>query len=311
MAGPIDDVVREILVRQLDAWGPAALHRAKRATFVQAYGGPVGGLAEAAIRVFDEFTDLLRGRRLTLPVVGPTVDAAALDRVVRELDRPSGLDVHPVAGGVDALPAVLSAASAGGAPLLAFVDATTGPPPSAAALAAIAKGKPAELLLVLGAGGRGLDHRAALRTAGFPLVADVELVARDGAGAAGGDETRLVAFATGSGKSLDAFKDAMWAVDEYAGVRYRDPHDPEGHLLDISERPHPGPLRRELLAHLDTVGRATVTELRQFTVTDTVYRSADATRVITALLTGGHIRRDPPSGRLAGDVLIEPTGTAA
>jgi len=359
MTGPIDDVVREILVRQLDAWGPAALHRAKRATFVQAYGGPVGGLAEAAIRVFDEFTDLLRGRRLTLPVVGPSVDGAALDRVVRELDRPSGLDVHPVTGGVDALPAVLSAASAGGAPLLAFVDATTGPPPSAAALTAIAKGKPAELLLVLGAAGRGFDHRAALAAAGFPLVADVELVARDGAGgapgardggggapgesdgdggapgaggsrgaeagsgggrepgrpatrgAAGGDEARLVAFATGSGKSLDAFKDAMWAVDEYAGVRYRDPHDPEGHLLDISERPHPGPLRRELLAHLDTVGRATVTELRQFTVTDTVYRSADATRVITALLTGGQIRRDPPSGRLAGDVLIEPTGTAA
>jgi hypothetical protein len=295
MAGPIDDVVREILVRQLDAWGPAALHRAKRATFAQAYGGPPDGLPEAALRVFDEFTDLLRGRRLTAPVVAPSPDRAALDAVYQELDRPSGLDIHAVEGGVDTLPAVLTAASAAGAPLFAFLDASTGPAPSAATLAAVAKGKPGELLIVLAAG--AADHRAMLGSAGFPLVADVELVARDGT-------ARLVAFATAAGKSLDTFKDAMWAVDEYAGVRYRDPQDPEGHLLDISERPHPGPLRRELLAHLAEVGRATVTDLRRFTVTDTVYRAADANRVLTTLLGAGQVTRDPPTGRLGGDVVI-------
>ncbi|GIF61916.1 hypothetical protein [Asanoa iriomotensis] len=295
MGGPIDDVVREILVRQLDAWGPAALHRSKRATFAQAYGGAPDGLPEAALRVFDEFTDLLRGRRLTAPVVAPSPDRAALDAVYQELDRPSGLDIHAVEGGVDTLPAVLTAASAAGAPLLAFLDTAGGPQPAAGTLAAVARGKPGELLLVLAAGAR--DHRAALAAAGFPLVADVELVARDGT-------ARLVAFATGAGKSLDAFKDAMWAVDEYAGVRYRDPQDPEGHLLDISERPHPGPLRRELLAHLAEVGRATVTDLRRFTVTDTVYRAADANRVLTSLLTAGQLTRDPPTGRLGGDVVI-------
>ncbi|GIF66677.1 hypothetical protein Ais01nite_47120 [Asanoa ishikariensis] len=298
MGGPIDDVVREILVRQLDAWGPAALHRSKRATFAQAYGGPPDGLPEAALRVFDEFTDLLRGRRLTAPVIAPSPDRAALDAVYQELDRPSGLDIHAVDGGVDTLPAVLTAASAAGAPLLAFLDAATGPP-SAATLAAVARGKPGELLLVLAEGFR--EHRAMLSAAGFPLVADVELVARDGS-------ARLVVFATGSGKSLDTFKDAMWAVDEYAGVRYRDPHDPEGHLLDISERPHPGPLRRELLAHLAEVGRATVTELRQFTVTDTVYRAGDANRVLTTLLNAGQVTRDPPAGRLGGDVVISSGG---
>ncbi|GIF50572.1 hypothetical protein DFJ67_4251 [Asanoa ferruginea] len=295
MSGPVDDVVREILVRQLDAWGPAALHRSKRATFAQAYGGPPEGLAEAALRVFDEFTDLLRGRRLTAPVVSPAPDRAALDAVYQELDRPSGLDIHAVEGGVDTLPAVLRAASAAGAPLFAFLDAATGPAPSAATFAAVAKGKPGELLLVLAAG--AADHRAMLGEAGFPLVADVELVARDGTAC-------LVAFATAAGKSLDTFKDAMWAVDEYAGVRYRDPHDPEGHLLDISERPHPGPLRREILAHLAEAGPATVTDLRRFTVTDTVYRAADANRVLTTLLGAGQVTRDPPAGRLGGDVVI-------
>ncbi len=111
MGGPINDVVREILVRQLDAWGPAALHRSKRATFAQAYAGPPDGLPEAALRVFDEFTDLLRGRRLTAPVVAPSPDRAALDAVYQELDRPSGLDIHAVEGGVDTLPAVLTAAN--------------------------------------------------------------------------------------------------------------------------------------------------------------------------------------------------------
>ncbi len=299
MGGPINDVVREILVRQLDAWGPAALHRSKRATFAQAYAGPPDGLPEAALRVFDEFTDLLRGRRLTAPVVAPSPDRAALDAVYQELDRPSGLDIHAVEGGVDTLPAVLTAASAAGAPLLAFLDAATGPPPAAATLAAVAKGKPGELLRVLGEGAG--DHRAMLSAAGFPLVADVELVDRAG-------DARLVAFATGSGKSLDTFKDAMWAVDEYAGVRYRDPHDPERHLLDISERPHPGPLRRELLAHLAEVGRATVTDLRRFTVTDTVYRAGDANRVLTTLLSAGQVTRDPPAGRLGGDVVISSAG---
>src|SRR5258708_4643109 len=79
-----------------------------------------------------------------------------------------------------------------------------------------------------------------------------------------GTQSRLLAFATSSAKSLEAFKNCLWAVDEYAGVRYRDPGDPEGHLMDISLRPDPGPLRRELLAHLDAAGGCRVTELRHF-----------------------------------------------
>ncbi|MFD0823429.1 hypothetical protein ACFQ0D_35090, partial [Micromonospora zhanjiangensis] len=148
-----------------------------------------------------------------------------------------------------------------------------------------------------------LDPRAVLRERGHPLVTAVELVA-DG-------DVELVAFGTSSGRGLDAFKDAMWAVDEFAGVRYRDPRDPAGHLLDVSLTPHPGPLRRELLAHLAATGPGTVTELRSFTGTETVYRPADTNRVLTALLAAGLVTRSPEHGRLAGDVLITPTAAPA
>ena len=140
-------------------------------------------------------------------------------------------------------------------------------------------------------------YRADLRTAGFPLVTAVEL-------ATGEEPGELLVYATTLGKNLEAFKETLWAVDEFAGVRYRDPGDPERHLIDISLNPHPGPLRRELLAHLAEVGEATVTELRTFALTETVYRAADATRVLHALLTAGSVTRRPEQGRLGGDVVI-------
>jgi hypothetical protein len=129
------------------------------------------------------------------------------------------------------------------------------------------------------------------------LVAAVELAVDEAPG-------QVLVFGTQSGKSLEGFKDALWAVDEYAGVRYRDPGDPDRHLIDISLTPHPGPLRRELLAHLAATGEATVTELRTFALTETVYRAADATRVLQALLTAGSVTRRPEHGRLGGDVVI-------
>ncbi|MFB9239920.1 hypothetical protein ACFFWC_31080 [Plantactinospora siamensis] len=168
---------------------------------------------------------------------------------------------------------------------------------------AVAAGRPGELLLVLPAAARDRDRPVdALAAAGFPLVTEVELVPVDGAPA------ELVVFATASGHGLDAFKDALWNLDEYAGVRYRDPRDPEGHLLDISLSPHPGPLRRELLARLAT-GPASVAELRRFAAAATVYRSADVNSVLTALLAAGTLSRAPEHGRLSGDVVISAAAT--
>jgi hypothetical protein len=281
----VSGVVQEMLVRYLDVWTPTALH-ARRATFAYASHSSEPGLPEAALRVFAEFSDRLRGRRLGFVVVTPSTVAG--------LASAADLDVYPVAGPPDErLPVALKAAGSAKAPLLAFCDLPGSPP--AGLLAAVTAGKPAELMLVT-TPGTWSSLRETLRAAGFTLTSGVELV--DGG-------ARLVAFASSQDRSLEAFKNAMWAVDEYAGVRYRDPGDPDGHLLDISLKPHPGPLRRELLAHLASAGGGrTVTELRRFTLTDTVYRSADTTAAIASLLTAGAVTREPEAGRLSGDVVI-------
>ncbi|MGC4889006.1 hypothetical protein [Micromonospora sp. DT227] len=292
-----DAVLRELLVRQLDHWLPAALHRARRATLALAYAGGEAGGAEAALRVVAEFADRLRGRRLTVLVLadGDAELPARLGAV--EATLPADVAVHLVPGRPDRLPVALKAAGAAGAPLLAVVD---GGAPDPALLTAVASGRPAELLLVT-APGRSL--RPALTAAGFPLVTEVELVPEDG-------PARRLGYATGSDRGLETMKDALWAVDEYAGVRYRDPADPAGRLLEITLDPEPGPLRRELLAELARSGPRTVTELRRFAATATVYRAADANRALTSLLTAGAVTRDPEPGRLGGDVVIS-AGTTA
>jgi hypothetical protein len=281
----VTGVVQELLVRYLDVWTPTALH-ARRATFAYASTSSAPALPEAALRVFAEFADRMRGRRLGFVVVTP-------DALTGLAAAPADLGVFPVGGPpVERLPVALKAAGSAKAPLLAFLDLPDGP--SGEVLAAVTAGKPAELMLVT-APGTWRDVREHLRTAGFTLTSGVELVDTD---------NRLVAFASSQDRSLEAFKNAMWAVDEYAGVRYRDPGDPDGHLLDISLRPHPGPLRRELLAHLADTGGRTVSELRRFTLTDTVYRSSDTNAAITSLLTAGAVTRAPEAGRLAGDVVV-------
>lgn len=298
-ADPIGAVKRELLVRQLDSWAPAAMHRSRRATFAQAYAGPDDGAADAALRVFTEFADLLRGRRMTVLTIAAPTEKLAVPHTATQPELPAEVTAHLMPGDPARLPVALKAAGAAGAPVFAYLDATGGPQPDLDTLVAATVGRPAELLLALDPPTpAGPDLRRMLTEAGFPLVTEVELVADAPAG------PERIVFGTGSGKRLDAFKDALWAVDEYAGVRYRDPGDPEGHLLDISLNPHPGPLRRELLARLATAGRASVTQLRQFTAERTIYRAADTNRVLGALLAAGLVSRDPAVGRLSGDVTI-------
>lgn len=297
---PIDTVKRELLVRHLQAWAAGALHKARRVTYVHGYADADGGAAaEAALRVLTDLPDLARGRELSMVAVGDDV-AGVGERLVaaqRDAGASAGLAVLPVGGGTDArLSVALRAASASGVPLLAFLDAAgASEPPAVTTVAAVAAGKPAEVLLVLPADVSVDRYRAT----GFPLVTVAEL-------ATGEEPGEVVAFATGSARSLESFKEALWAVDEFAGVRLRDPGDPERHLIDISLAPHPGPLRREILAHLSGAGSATVTELRTFTLTETVYRAADATRVLHQMIDAGVVSRHPEHGRLGGDVVIRP-----
>jgi|SRR5581483_5356919 len=275
----IAGVTRELLVRYLDTWTPTALHSARGATFVQVWSGaPDIETAEAALQVFGEFTDRLRGRRLTVVLVSGSPGERVSSGIA---------DVHSVTG-LEKLGAAVKAAGAAGAPLLTYVDGDED--------VMVTAGKPSEMFIVSPVG--GWDERRRALTASFGLTAGVDLVT--------GGEERRIALATNSAKSLEAFKNELWAVDEYAGVRYRDPRDPEGHLMDISLQPNPGALRRELLNRL-MEGPATVTELKRFTLTDTIYRSADATRSIQALLHANHATRTPEAGKLSGDVTIRAT----
>uniref|UniRef100_A8LUV0 Uncharacterized protein n=1 Tax=Salinispora arenicola (strain CNS-205) TaxID=391037 RepID=A8LUV0_SALAI len=140
--------------------------------------------------------------------------------------------------------------------------------------------------------------QASLVRAGFPLATQVDLVPIDGSSA------RRLALGAGHDRSLEAFKDILWTVDEDAGIRYRDPADPAQHLLHIAADPEPGPLCRELLAELARTGPRTVTELRRHALTATPYRSIDVRRALTEMLTSGAATRDPEHGRLGGNVVI-------
>jgi three-Cys-motif partner protein len=331
-------VKRELLVRYLDAWAPSALHGIRPATYFEGYAGldpPEDSCAVAAARVFGEFADLLAGHRLTMLLVGP--DAAGLDRLSRRLAEvrteygdPAGLVVTTTTG--PAAAALTGGRTDPAGPVFAYLDGHAAAP-DFATVSAVARGKAGEVLMMLDAstvtgfaadpdaGDRffgdsrwraaGADaaaqaypdlvdrYRGTLRRTGFGSLTHVELVEDGGA-------AHLLVFATGSAKNTERLKDALWAVDEYAGVRLRDPRDAERELLDISLPPHLGPLRRALLDRVRRAGRCTAAELREYAVAETIYRSADATRVLTALLAGGGLTREPAKGRLTPQTVLRP-----
>jgi hypothetical protein len=270
---PHTAVKQELLVRYLDFWVPAALHAGRgTATYLDrsAYG------PAAALRVVGEFADLISGRGLTVQVVG-------------ELPADPGIEgLH-----LTEAPGELAAAvrATGRTPVLAHVDGAA-PPELTEALGAAHDG---ELLLVTDPA--ETDPREPLQAAGFRFTVAVELVDDAGTG-------QLLRFATSATKSLERFKDELWAVDQYAGVRYRDPAEPDAVPQEISYEPHPGPLRRALLALLATSEPQTVTQLREFALTRTLYRPADVNRALTPLLARGALARDPERGRLTGSTRV-------
>jgi hypothetical protein len=210
-------------------------------------------------------------------------------------ELPDGLTVRVAAGD---LLADLRATRALATPVFAYLDldlAGAGPP--ADLLAALGGARAGETLVALDPRAEPEEFRRSLLAAGFRYAVVVELV--DGAGAA-----QRLYFATSAVRSLERFKDALWAVDEYAGVQYRDPradHPP----LDITLEPHVGPLRRALLARLSADGGGgTVARLREYALSDTLYRPADVNRALHPLLAAGQVTRDPQRGRLTPQTLI-------
>jgi hypothetical protein len=282
-------VKQELLVRSLDAWAPAALHGHKRVTYVHGVSSRRSDAdALAALRVFAEFADLLEHHTLTMVLWGPEAGTGAVAAQIAKVGPPAGLVVTPL----DPVRAPARPVWAG-TPVFAWLDHTDDDPAvDADPLTGVAAGRDSQVLLALPA---ARPVPAALSSLAF--TATVDLV--DGAGYA-----ERVVFAAPSAKVLEKYKDGLWALDEYAGIRYRDPHDPDGTLLDISLRPNVGPLRRALLDRLAETGPTPVRDLRTWTVRATVYRAADALPALQALVTAGAVTREPATGRLTADTVI-------
>ncbi len=282
MADPHTAVSREVLVRYLDAWTPSVLRSHRRATYVEA-----GRDDAAALRVFGEFADRLAGHEL---------DVVLLCTGTTSTDTPPGLSVRTVDDPED-----LAATG----PVLAHLDATDGgvldEPTAWRVVASLLPGKGREVLLALppATADQVRAHRARLRDAGLPFAVTVELADDDG-------NTRLLLFATGSDKHLTTFKNELWAADEFAGIRYRDPRDAEHALVDISLTPQLLPLRRVLLAELARRGTCTVADLQRHTLHETIYRPADTIGVLTTAASAGAIAREPAKGRLSPKTVVRP-----
>src|SRR5690606_5836052 len=151
----------------------------------------------------------------------------------------------------------LQQADAAGMPIFAFLGGAVDPDE----LGAVAASRSTEVLAAVPAAvpAAPLVTRlvTAIQKAGLDQPASVELV--DPGGVA-----ELLIFATSAEKALERFKDELWALDEYAGIRYRDPSDSEQTLLDISLQPNLRPLRRALLARVSQDGGGSLADLRKW-----------------------------------------------
>jgi hypothetical protein len=280
---PHTAVTRELLVRYLDAWTPAVLRSHRRATFIEAGRGD---FAAQALRVFGEFADRLADHQLDVVVVGAA--AKPLTALLHELGEPPGLALRSVGD-----PADLAVTG----PMLAHLAL---PADTVWELVtALAPGKARELLLTLppATADEVTGYRTRLRAVGLPCVVAVELADEEG-------HAQLLVFATADHKHLATFKNELWAADEFAGIRYRDPRDAEHTMVDISLTPQLLPLRRALLDELGRRGSCTVADLQQHTLHETMYRPADTVRVLTSAATAGAITRDPEKGRMSPRTVV-------
>ncbi|HEV3361697.1 MAG TPA: hypothetical protein VG247_33175 [Pseudonocardiaceae bacterium] len=292
-SGPHTAVTRELLVRYLDAWTPVVLRSHRRATYVD---GSRDDFAADALRVFGEFADKLAGHQLDVVILRTATESLA--GVLAGLGAPAGLSLRSVEDAAEL-------AVAG--PMLAHIDIVAGSVMDEAAVwqlvATLGPGKAREVLLILPQADteQVTAYRARLREAGLSCAATVELADADG-------QVQLLLFGTGDAKHLARFKDELWAADEFAGIRYRDPLDPEHTAVDISLNPQLHPLRAAVLGELARRGRCTVADLQQHTVRETIYRPADTVRLLTSAAAAGTIDRQPPKGRMSPRTIVSHPG---
>ncbi len=136
-------------------------------------------------------------------------------------------------------------------------------------------------------------YRQTVADAGFTHVLDFELV--DGRGHA-----LYLVYGTTHRQGLKKMKEAMWEVDAIQGIGYRDPRDPQQQTLEIKLEPQTAALLRMLSAHLtgQPGKRATLHQLREFALFETVYKPGQVRTVIRTAINDGHMRRDQRPGDL-------------
>jgi hypothetical protein len=278
-------VVHELIVRYLDAWTARALHGGRGVAYAQS-GGGTDSPAPAVVRVFSEFADRLRGQRLTVLVACPDGDVEGVRAGLSATAADAGLAPDVMSLVVAAGSSLVPLEGVERAAVFAYVDRRGVSADADATLAALAAHRGLEVLV------RG----PAADLSGWPWHAAVELVGRDGV-------AETVGFGAGDERALGVFKGELWALDEYAGIRFRDPGDPERTLVDISLRPPLGPLRRAVCAHL-AGGARTLAQLRAHALAATIYRADDVARAVTELEQGGTVLREPPGGRLTPATVV-------
>jgi three-Cys-motif partner protein len=110
----------------------------------------------------------------------------------------------------------------------------------------------------------------------------------------------LLQFGTNHPRGLEKLKDSLWRADPIQGARFRDPNDPDQMLFDFTPEPELSPLRRLLLANLDSrPGRCAIFEqLRTFTNEHTVYRVPHVAAALEYLRSAAAISTSPQQSRI-------------
>lgn len=142
------------------------------------------------------------------------------------------------------------------------------------------------------------QYRRTVADAGFRHVLDFELADEK-------SNLLYLVYGTNNLTGLARMKDALWAADPVQGVGYRDPRDPDQQMIPLVLQPDTAPLRRLILRHLEDQPEqsATLAQLREFTLVNTVYKPAHVTDAVRHLRAGGLVR---PAGthRLVPDSRI-------
>lgn len=127
-------------------------------------------------------------------------------------------------------------------------------------------------------------YRETLTDAGFTHVLDFELIDSRG-------QALYLVFGTSHDQGLRKMKEAMWDVDDVAGVGYRDPRDPDQQTLAIELEPQTAPLRRLLRDYLTAQPdrAATVVDLRAFAFYRTVYKESQVPPLVRQMVEEGEL----------------------